>query len=115
VFLDDLHARGLQDDVLLIITGDFGRTPKINNRGGRDHWPSLSTLCFAGGGLQMGQVIGQSAAKADVPASDPIGLDHLLATVLHTLFDVSQLRLLVNLPRPITQIIERAEPIAGLL
>ncbi len=115
VFLEDLQSRGLEDDVLLIITGDFGRTPKINARGGRDHWPSLSTLCFAGGGLKMGQVIGQSASKADVPASEPIGLDHLLATVLHTVFDVGQLRLQVNIPRPIVQILERAEPIRELV
>lgn len=115
VFLDDLEARGMADDVLLIITGDFGRTPKINARGGRDHWPSLSTLCFAGGGLKMGQVIGQSASRADVPASDPIGLDNLMATVMHALFDVTQLRLLVNIPRPIAQILERTEPIRGLV
>jgi hypothetical protein len=115
VFLEDLEARGLADDVLLIITGDFGRTPKINNRGGRDHWPSLSTLCFAGGGLKMGQVIGQSAPRCDVPASEPIGLENLMATVLYALFDVPQLRLLVNIPRPVAQIIERAEPIRGLV
>lgn len=115
VFLEDLASRGLEDDILLIITGDFGRTPKVNNRGGRDHWPSLSTLCFAGGGLKMGQVIGQSAPKADVPASDPIGLDNLMATVLHALFDVTQLRLLANIPRPIAQIIERTQPIRQLI
>jgi len=54
-FLEDVAARGMSDNVLLIITGDFGRTPKINKNGGRDHWSNLSTLAFAGGGLKMGQ------------------------------------------------------------
>jgi hypothetical protein len=76
---------------------------------------TTSTLCFAGGGLKMGQTIGQSAPLADVPASDPIGLDHLMATVLHTLFDTAQLRLLANLPRGIAEIIERTSPIAELV
>ena len=50
-FLSDLEARGLSEKVLLVITGDFGRTPTINKRGGRDHWAKLGTLAFAGGGL----------------------------------------------------------------
>jgi hypothetical protein len=115
VFLEDLQDRGMADDVLLIVTGDFGRTPKINARGGRDHWPGLSTLFFAGGGLKMGQVIGRSAPRCDVPASEPVTLDNLMATVLHALFDVPQLRLLVNIPRPIAQLIERTEPIRELV
>jgi hypothetical protein len=115
VFLDDLEARGLSNDVLFILTGDFGRTPKVNSRGGRDHWPSLSTLAFAGGGLKLGQAIGQSSPKLDVPASQPIGLDNLLATVMHALFDVGQLRLQTNIPRDIAGVLERAEPIPGLL
>jgi hypothetical protein len=115
VFLEDLASRGLENDILLIITGDFGRTPKINKRGGRDHWPGLSTLAFAGGGLRMGQVIGQSSRGLDQPASNPIGLENLLGTVLYFLFDVGKLRLQTNLPREITTLIERAEPIPGLL
>src|SRR5688572_11374736 len=72
-FLDDLEGRGLMDRTLLIITGDFGRTPTINARGGRDHYPKLGTLAFFGGGLGRGQIIGQSTAKNDAPASEPIG------------------------------------------
>ncbi|MBI3861212.1 MAG: DUF1501 domain-containing protein [Planctomycetia bacterium] len=116
VFLDDLAARGLENDILLIITGDFGRTPRVNKNGGRDHWPGLSTLAFAGGGgLKMGQVIGQSSPRLDVPASTPVGLENLLATVLHALFDVGQLRLQPAIPRDIATVLERAEPIAGLV
>lgn len=113
-FLEDLEERGLSDRVLFVMCGDFGRTPLINKRGGRDHWPNLCTLAFAGGGLKMGQTIGRSAPKADIPDSQPIGLDNLLATVLHAMFDVSQLRLQVNIPRGIAQIIESAQPIAEL-
>src|SRR5262249_15913609 len=69
-FLDDLEARGLSERVLLVITGDFGRT-KVNKRGGRDHWAPLSTLALAGGGLTMGQVIGKSTRMADAPADEP--------------------------------------------
>ncbi|MBI5760783.1 MAG: DUF1501 domain-containing protein [Planctomycetales bacterium] len=115
VFLEDLADRGLSDRVLFIITGDFGRTPKVNKRGGRDHWPNLSTLAFAGGGLKLGQAIGQSAPKLDVPASQPVGLENLMATVIHSLFDVGQLRLQSNIPRDIAAVLERAEPIPGLV
>jgi len=116
VFLEDIAARGLDSEILLIITGDFGRTPKLNKNGGRDHWPGLSTLALAGGGgLKMGQVIGRSSPRLDAPATPPIGLENLLATVLHALFDVGQLRLSTNIPRDIATVLERADPIAGLV
>jgi len=115
VFLDDLAERGLANDVLLVITGDFGRTPRMNKAGGRDHWPQLSTLALAGGGLRMGQVVGRSTSRGDAPASSPISLDHLLATVMHTLFDLSQLRLRAGVPREITRALEAAPPIAELV
>lgn len=85
VFLDDIKQRGLQKDVLLVITGEFGRTPRINGSAGRDHWAPLSTLALAGGGLKMGQVIGESTAKAEVPKSTPITPQDLMATVFHVL------------------------------
>ncbi len=114
-FIEDVEQRGLSEKILLVITGEFGRTPKVNKNGGRDHWPRLSTLAFAGGGLKMGQVVGRSTARAEAPSSIPITIDNLLATVLHTLFDVPSLRLLPSLPRSIGQIIERSEPIAELV
>ncbi|MFN0051102.1 MAG: DUF1501 domain-containing protein [Planctomycetales bacterium] len=114
VFLEDVAARGLSDEILLIITGDFGRTPRVNPQGGRDHWPALSTLALAGGGLNMGQAIGRSAPRLDVPASRPVGLENLLATVLHALFDVGQLRLQPGIPRTIASVLESAQPIEGL-
>jgi hypothetical protein len=113
-FLEDVHQRGLSEKILLVITGDFGRTPKVNKRGGRDHWARLGTLAFAGGGLKMGQVVGQSARNADVPASDPISTPELMATVMHTLFDVGQLRLRQGLPPDLKRLIENGRPISQL-
>lgn len=113
-FLEDLADRGLSDKILLVITGDFGRTPKANARGGRDHWAKLGTLAFAGGGLRMGQVIGQSARGADVPAADPVSPANLLTTVMHALFDVGELRLRSEFPRNLTKLIEDGQPIAPL-
>lgn len=114
-FLEDVAARGLSDKILLIITGDFGRTPKINKNGGRDHWSNLSTLAFAGGGLKMGQVIGQAGRKNDVPQSEPVTTSHLLGTVMHTLFDVPALRLARGVPREVMSLVERAEVVPGAL
>jgi uncharacterized protein (DUF1501 family) len=84
-FLDDVKDRGLSDDILLVITGEFGRTPRINGGAGRDHWAPLSTLALAGGGLRMGQVVGESNAKAEIPKTTPIGPQDLMATVFHVL------------------------------
>lgn len=114
-FLEDLEQRGMSDKVLLVVTGDFGRTPKVNKRGGRDHWANLSTLAFAGGGLKTGQVIGKSGKNNDVPATDPIDASQMFSTVMHTLFDVGVLRLARGVPRDIMSNIERHEPIPGLL
>ena len=114
-FLEDVHERGLSSRILLIITGEFGRTPRVRDNGGRDHWPKLSTLAFAGGGLKMGQVIGRSTAKAEEPQRDPVTLDNLFATVMHVLFDVSALRRHAGLPRDIASLLERGRPVADLL
>src|SRR5207244_1608249 len=72
VFLEDLEQRGLSNKILLVITGEFGRTPRINGSGGRDHWGPLCTLALAGGGLRMGQAIGDSSARVETPRTTPI-------------------------------------------
>jgi len=115
VFLTDLEERGLLEKTLVILTGDFGRTPKINKSGGRDHWANLCTLAFFGGGIQMGQVIGKSARGNDVPASDPITTSNLMATVMHTMFDVGQVRLIRGLPANLLRMVENGKPIEGLM
>jgi hypothetical protein len=114
-FLEDIEQRGLSDKILLVITSEFGRTPKIDPKGGgRDHWPALCPLVFAGGGLKMGQVIGQSTANAEEPATDPIRMDHLLATILHVMFDLGEVRVQRGLPREIETMVAEAKPIAEL-
>lgn len=114
-FLEDVESRGLSDKILLVITGDFGRTPKVNKNGGRDHWAKLGTLAFAGGGLPMGQVIGQSARNADVPGTSPVSAAHLMATVMHALFDVGEMRLVSGLPPALTRLIESGRQIPQLV
>src|SRR5439155_13986195 len=84
-FVQDINQRGLQDDILLVISGEFGRTPRINGSAGRDHWAPLSTLALAGGGLRMGQVVGESNSRVEVPRTTPITPQDLMATVFHVL------------------------------
>jgi hypothetical protein len=84
-FVQDINQRGLADDILLVVTGEFGRTPRVNGSAGRDHWAPLSTLALAGGGLKMGQVVGESNSRAEVPKTTPISPQDLMATVFHVL------------------------------
>ena len=114
-FIEDCEARGLSEKILLVITGEFGRTPRINNKGGRDHWGRLCTLAFAGGGLKMGQVIGRSDKTASSPASDLVTNNMLLGTVMHTLFDIPNLRLRNNFPADIQRVITSSKPIPQLV
>jgi hypothetical protein len=112
-FLEDVEARGLAQKILLICCGEMGRTPKINRNGGRDHWGNLAPLLVAGGGLQMGQVIGRSAGNAGEPATEPMRIGNLIGTVMHALFDVGQLRVRRGVPREVLQMAEW-KPITGL-
>jgi hypothetical protein len=114
-FIDDLHERGLNKDVLLVITGDFGRTPRINRNGGRDHWGNLCTLALAGGGYKMGQVIGQSDDKASYLAADPIGNQELTATIMHSLIDIPKLRRHPQVPPELTRFLAAGAPIKQLV
>ncbi|MBL4885164.1 MAG: DUF1501 domain-containing protein, partial [Planctomycetaceae bacterium] len=113
-FLEDVHQRGLSDKILLVCCGEMGRTPRLNKNGGRDHWGSLAPLILAGGGLKMGQVIGESARDGSVPKSDPITIKHLVSTVLNTLLDGGQLRLVPDAPREIIQATTDWKQIPGL-
>ena len=83
--LEDLHGRGLLDRTLVVATGEFGRTPWINPAGGRDHWPQCWTMLFAGGGVQGGQVIGESDAIAAAPKNRPVTLAEVNATIYKAL------------------------------
>jgi hypothetical protein len=83
--LEDLHDRGLLDSTLVLATGEFGRTPKINPAGGRDHWPQCWTIVMAGGGIQGGQVVGSSDTIAAAPHDRPVMPAHIAATVYKVL------------------------------
>lgn len=113
MFLDDLEQRGLSDKILLICCGEMGRTPRLNDRGGRDHWGELAPLILAGSGIKTGQVIGQSSRDVATPASTPIRNSHVVATALQTLMDPAEVRLIPGLPSEIMQA-AGAEPIPGL-
>jgi hypothetical protein len=112
--VEDLHQRGQSDQVLLVISGEFGRTPKINGNAGRDHWAPLSTLALAGGGLQMGQVVGESAEKVDVPKTTPITPQDLMATVFHVLGIEPRIQFVNQSGRP-TYMIENGKAIEELV
>jgi hypothetical protein len=113
-YLEDTKARGLDDKILLVVTGEMGRTSRLNGSGGRDHWGNLAPLLLAGGGLKMGQVIGQSNKDAGEPATEPITNANLIGTIMHTLLDVGKVRLLTGLPAEAHRAIVSPEPIAGL-
>lgn len=81
VFLCDLQERGLLDEVAVVVWGEFGRTPRINAKGGRDHWPSTQSVVLAGGGIQGGRVIGQTDHQGGVPIDRPIHVQEVFATL----------------------------------
>lgn len=112
--IEDLEARGLSDQVLLVATGEMGRTPRLNKGGGRDHWGNLTPLLLYGGGLKMGQVIGRSSANAGEPASDAVSVKNLIATIMHVLFDVSEVRVTRGVPDDVARVITEGEPIRAL-
>lgn len=114
-FLDDVHERGLSDRILLVITGEMGRTPRVNQTGGRDHWGNLTPLLLSGGGIQPGRVIGQSTRDAGEPASEKVTIPNLLSTIMHTLVDPGQVRLAQNIPQDIQRLITSGSPIPDLL
>jgi uncharacterized protein (DUF1501 family) len=113
-YLEDVAVRGLDDRILLVACGEMGRTPRVNSQGGRDHWGGLAPLFLAGGGLEMGRVIGQSDASAAEPASTPVTIQNLIGTILHLLFDVSVLRITPGIPTELARALDQYEPIAGL-
>lgn len=82
----DLEERGLRDDVLVVVLGEFGRTPKVSSPGpGREHWADAGALVVAGGGLKMGQVIGETDTRAEKSSSGHITFQNIVATIYHVL------------------------------
>ena len=84
--IQDFHDRGMEDDVVTVVWGEFGRTPKINGSdAGRDHWSPVMSAMIAGGGLKMGQAVGSSSARGEYPKDRPYKVPHVLSTVYHAL------------------------------
>src|SRR5262249_8188053 len=83
--LTDLHDRGLEKDVVVVVWGEMGRNPRVNQYAGRDHWPQAGFALVAGGGLRMGQVIGGHDARGERPTGKPYTPQNVLATLYHVL------------------------------
>jgi hypothetical protein len=83
--IQDLHDRGLANDVVTVVWGEFGRTPKINNNAGRDHWAPVMSALVAGGGLKMGRAVGSSTSRGERPKDRPYSVQRVLSTVYHVL------------------------------
>ena len=112
--LADLHARGLLDETLVIVMGEFGRTPKVNGLGGRDHWPHVQSILLAGAGIPGGTVYGASDKQGAYPAETPVAPADVIATLYHCLGIPTDLELRDRLNRPF-QLVPWGAPIRELL
>jgi hypothetical protein len=116
-YIQDVTDRGLVDDILLIVTGEFGRTPRVggygNGNAGRDHWCGTGPIAFFGGGLKMGQMIGETDARGAYPRTRPVSPADFAATI----FQVLGMDLGLQYPHPSgrpTYMIEEGRPIEEL-
>jgi len=113
--VSDLHERGLDRDVSVVVWGEFGRTPKINANAGRDHWPRVTFAMLAGGGMTTGQVIGETNRLAEEPISRPIHFNDVFATLYHNLgIDTTRTTIADHNGRP-QYVSETHEPIRELV
>lgn len=111
----DLDQRGMLDDTLVVVWGEFGRTPKINPKGGRDHWPQVSAALLAGGGFNHGQTIGSTNRLGEVPETRPVHIQEICATMYRGLgIDTMSTTLLDNTGRP-QYLLDHREPLKELI
>ena len=111
----DLDQRGMLDDTLVVVWGEFGRTPKINPKGGRDHWPQVSCALLAGGGFNHGQIIGSTNRLGEVPETRPVHIQEICATMYRALgIDTMSTTLLDNTGRP-QYLLDHREPLKELI
>jgi hypothetical protein len=99
--INDLDRNGLLDDTLVMVSSEFGRTPKVNGTAGRDHWPKVFSVVLAGGGTKRGSIFGASNSTASEPEDDEIGPEDLATTVYHQLGIVADKELMAPGDRPI--------------
>jgi hypothetical protein len=108
----DLHERGLDRDVAVVVWGEFGRTPRVNKEAGRDHWPQVSFALLAGGGLRTGQVIGATNRLAEHPIRRPVRFQEVFATLYRCLgVNLSQTTVIDPTGRPQYLVDSDAEPL----
>jgi len=113
--VEDLDERGMLDDVMVVVWGEFGRTPKINKNAGRDHWPQVSCALLAGGGFRHGQVIGSTNRLGEVPASRPVHIQEICATMYRALgIDTMTTTLLDRTGRP-QYLLDHRQPLKELI
>lgn len=112
--ITDLEQRGMLNDTLVIVSSEFGRTPKINRDAGRDHWPKVFSTVFAGGGFKKGLIYGSSDPTGAEPDNDPVTVENMAATVYRCLGINSDKRLMAAGNRPI-DIVRGGEVITDLL
>jgi uncharacterized protein (DUF1501 family) len=112
--ITDLRERGLLESTLVVLMGEFGRTPKINSLGGRDHWPRAGFACLAGGGVKAGQVIGATDGHGEVPADQPVRPEDLAFSILSLLGVDPSKQYMTAGGRPL-KILDNGEFIAGLV
>ena len=111
----DLSERGMLDETLIVVMGEFGRTPKLNTRGGRDHWPRVFSVAMAGGGVRGGQVVGSSDAVGESPHDRPVTPSDLAATIYSLLGIDPKLELHTPDGRPVRVTPHEAEVISELV
>ena len=110
----DLEERGMLDDVTVLVWGEFGRTPRINGNGGRDHWPQVSCAYMAGGGMQTGQAIGSTNRLGEHAHSRPVHVQEIFAALYHNLgIDISATTITDPTGRP--QYLTQRDPIRELV
>ena len=112
--IQDLSDRRLLDETLVVVMGEFGRTPKINPQGGRDHWPNVFSVMLAGGGVQGGQIIGRSDALGEFPKEHPVTPPDLAATIYTLLGIDPRLELHTSDGRPVRSAPDGAKIISEL-
>jgi uncharacterized protein (DUF1501 family) len=110
----DLDRTGLLNRTVVMVSSEFGRTPKINKDAGRDHWPKVFSVVLAGGGLKRGSIYGLSNATATEPERDPIGPEDLATTIYSLLGIVADKELMAPGNRPI-EIVDGGKVVKELL
>jgi uncharacterized protein (DUF1501 family) len=113
--MGDLKQRGMLETTLIVWMGEFGRTPKINNSRGRDHWAKSWTTVLAGGGVKGGQVVGKTSADGMEVVERPVGVEDFLATVAVALGIDIQKQNNSNVGRPIRIVEPTARPLQEVL